>query len=225
MTLCLHDYVLSGSCYKVRLLAALLGVTYERVPIDFHPGLEHKQAEFLALNPAGTLPVLTDGDLVLTDTQAILAYLATTHDPAGRWLPRDDPKTLAQVMQWLAFANRLTDTAGAARLHDMLNRSLDVDAARRGAFSAFRELEAHLAEQRFAGSAFVVGEHPTIADIACFAYTALSPDGGIEHDDFPSIRTWLHAIKSLDGFITMPGIHVLHERRDPLTGNAGDATP
>ena len=220
MTLRLYDYVLSGSCYKVRLLAALLGVDYERVPIDFYPGGEHKQPAFLALNPAGTLPVLVDGDLVLTETQAILAYLASTREPSGRWLPKGDAATLAKVMQWLAFSARLTDTAGAARLHDMLNRPLDVVAARRGAVIAFRELEAHLTERRFEGGLYLVGDHPTIADIACFAYVALSPDGGIEHDDFPAIRNWLHAIKSLDGFITMPGIHVLHERRDPKTGSS-----
>lgn len=221
MTVRLYDYVLSGSCYKVRLLAALLGVSYERVPIDFHPGNEHKQPDFLAINPAGTLPVLTDDNLILTETQAILAYLASTGDPSGRWLPKDDPAALAKVMQWLAFSSRLTDTAGAARLHDMLNRPLDVDVARKGAIKAFRELEAHVAERRFDAGIFLVGDHPTIADIACFPYVALSPDGGIEHDDFPAIRAWLFAIKSLDGFITMPGIHVLHERRDPETGTAG----
>lgn len=221
MTLRLYDYVLSGSCYKVRLLASLLGVSYERMPVDFHPGNEHKHPDFLAMNPAGTLPVLEDGDLVLTETQAILAFLASTRDPSGQWLPKDDPATFAKVMQWLAFSTRLTDTAGAARLHDMLNRPLDIKAARRGAIRAFRELEAHLTERRFEGATFLVGDHPTIADIACFPYTALAPDGGIEHDGFPAIRAWLYAIKSLDHFIAMPGIHVLHDRRDPETGTAG----
>ena len=211
----LYDYVLSGSCYKVRLLSALLGLDYERVPIDFYPGSEHRQPDFLAINPAGTLPVLEKGDLVLTETQAILAYLASQHDPSGRWFPKTDPAVLASIMQWLAFATRLTDTAGAARLHDMLKRPLDIDAARKDARRAFRELEAHLTERGFLGKTFLVTDHPTIADIACFPYVALSPDGGIEHDDYPAIRRWLYAIRSLDGFITMPGIHVLHERRQP----------
>lgn len=220
MTFRLYDYVLSGSCYKVRLLAAFLEVSYETVAVDFYPGNEHKQSDFLAVNPAGTLPVLIDEVVVLTETQAILAYLASTHDASGRWFPKDDAAMLAGVMQWLAFSSRLTDTAGAARLHDMLNRELDVDAARRGAIKAFRELEAHLTDRRFDGGTFLVGDHPTIADVACFAYTALSPDGGIEHDDFPAIRNWLYAIRSLDRFITMPGIHVLHERRDQTAGKA-----
>jgi glutathione S-transferase len=220
MTLRLYDYVLSGSCYKVRLLAALLDVAHETVAVDFYPGQEHRQPDFLALNPAGTLPVLVDGDVVLTETQAILAYLAMNHDPTDLWFPREDAATLAELMQWLAFSSRLNETAGAARLHDMLNRTLDVEAARRAAIKVFRELEAHLTERRFDGGTYLVTDHPTIADIACFAYVALSPDGGIEHDDFPAIRAWLHGIKSLDRFITMPGIHVLHERRNPETGAA-----
>ncbi len=218
MTLRLYDYVLSGSCYKVRLMAALLGIDHETVAVDFYPGSAHQEPDLLDLNPAGTLPVLVDGDLVLTETQAILVYLASMSAAAGRWLPTDDPAHFAKVMQWLAFASRLTESAGAARLHDMLNRKLDVEAARHLAILAFRELEAHLAERRFAGEIFLVGPQATIADIACFPYVALSPDGGIEHDDYPAIRNWLYAIKSLDGFITMPGIHVLHERRDPKTG-------
>ncbi|MEM9441182.1 MAG: glutathione S-transferase family protein [Pseudomonadota bacterium] len=220
MSLRLYDYVLSGNCYKVRLLAALLNVEYETVPIDYYPGGEHKQPDFLAINPAGTLPAFSDGELVLTETQAILTYLAAVHDPSRRWLPLDDPLVLANVMQWLAFSGRLTDTAGRARLHDMLNRTLDVEAARRGAIEVFRELEAHLTERRFHGGIFLVSDHPTVADIACFPYVALSPDGGIDHDDFPAIRSWLYAIKSLDRFITMPGIHVLHERRQIETGAA-----
>tara|TARA_R110002124_G_scaffold65212_1_gene178512 strand:- start:5906 stop:6562 length:657 start_codon:yes stop_codon:yes gene_type:complete len=214
MGLRLYDYVLSGSCYKARLLMALLGLNYESVAIDFHPGGEHKKPDFLAINPAGTLPVLVDGELTLCDTQAILAYLARKYDSSKQWFPADDPAVLGRILQWLAFAGRLTDTAGAARLHDMLGRSLDMEAARTGAHKALRELEAHLTEQSMRGAAFLVGREPTIADIACFPYAALSPDGGIAHDDYPAIRNWLIAIRRLPGFIEMPGIHRLHDMRD-----------
>jgi len=60
----LHDYPLSGNCYKVRLLLSLLGVDCERVPVDFFPGREHRTPRFLALNPAGQIPVLEHDDLV-----------------------------------------------------------------------------------------------------------------------------------------------------------------
>ena len=212
----LYDYILSGSAYKARLLMALLNVEYDTVPVDFYPGGEHRKPDFLGLNPAGTIPVLVDGDLVLCDTQAILAYVARKCDPSGAWFPVDDPAMLGQILQWLAFSSRLTDTAGAARLHDMIARPLDIDAARAATHKALRELEAHLTERGFEDKSFLVGDHPTIADIACFPYAALSPDGGIPHDDYPAIRRWLIAIRRLPDFIDMPGIHALHELKQEV---------
>jgi len=68
------------------------------------------------------------------------------------------------------------------------------------------------------GRTWLVGDGPTIADIACFPYVALSPDAGLEHDGYPAIRNWLYALRGLPGFVTMPGIHALHELRDPGRG-------
>ncbi len=75
----LYDYVLSGSCYKVRLFLSILEVDYEKLPVDFYPGKDHKKPDFLALNPLGQLPVLIDGDLILRDAQSILLYLASNY--------------------------------------------------------------------------------------------------------------------------------------------------
>lgn len=205
----LYDYVLSASCYKVRLMAALMGVKLELQAVDLHPGREHRSAAFRGLNPAGTLPVLVDGDLVLTESTAMLVYLAQVSKP-GAWLG-EGPAQTAQVQQWLAFSARLGATLGMARLHDMLLYPGDIDAFRRAGVECLRELEAHLTEARFAGRIFLTGDTPTIADIACFPNVALAPDGGVSLDDYPSIRLWSRAIRALPGFIEMPGIHRLHE--------------
>ena len=101
----LYDYDLSGNCYKVRLLLALLGLTYQRHPVDFYPGREHKSAWFLALNPLGQLPVLEDDGLVLRDAQAILVYLASMYDSSGRWYPAGEPALLGVLSSWLMFAD------------------------------------------------------------------------------------------------------------------------
>ncbi len=82
----LYDYILSPSCYKVRLMAALIGVKLELRPVDFHPGLEHRSPDLLALNPAGSIPILEDGDLILSESSAILVYLAAKAAP--EWLGR-----------------------------------------------------------------------------------------------------------------------------------------
>lgn len=202
----LHDYVLSASCYKVRLLAALLGVRLKVVAVDFHPGREHQGAAFRALNPAGTLPVLTDGDLVLTDSAAIMVHLARLHGPD--WLGEGEV-----VHVWLDLADRLNRSLGRARLHDMLNLPADIDACRRDGITCLRALEAHLTERRFAGQLWLVGTRTTIADIACFPNVALAADGGVSLNGYPSIRLWLRAIRALPGFVPMPGIYPLHEAR------------
>ncbi len=214
-----YNYVLSGNCYKFRLLASLLAFEYESVAVDFHPGAEHKSEDFLQINPAGTLPILQAGDQVMTETQAMLVWLAEHHDEDKTWWPSHDSEAIVNVVQWLGFASRLTATVGELRLHTMLNKQIDVTATRAGAIQVLRELETHLAHQQIRGQCWLAAETPTIADIACFPYTALSPDAGIEHDAYPAIRCWLYAVRSLDGFITMPGIHELHENRG--AGQAG----
>ncbi|MEE9333236.1 MAG: glutathione S-transferase family protein [Granulosicoccaceae bacterium] len=211
MSITLYNYVLSGNCYKVRLLAKLLDITYESVAIDFHPGQEHKSAPLLKLNPAGTLPILVADENIFTETQAMLVWLAQNHDTSGTWWPVNNSDQIANVVQWLGFSSRLSATIGELRLNSMLNKAIDVDAAKQGSQQSLRELESHLCEQRLKGLQWLTGNNPTVADIACFPYTALSPDAGIEHDEYPSIRSWLHELRSLDNFLTMPGIHELHE--------------
>ena len=208
MNFTLYNYVLSGNCYKIRLMASLLGVEYETVAVDFYPGFEHRSDTMLAVNPAGTLPVLQAGDLVLTETGAMLTWLAQKYDPA--WLP-SDAEGLAAVVEWLGFANRLTQSAGAARLHDMLGWPVDGEAAKSAALRDLRALEMSLTDRVIDGKLWLVGDRPSIADIACFPYVALSPDAGLEHDPYPAIRNWLYGIRALPGFITLPGVHYLHE--------------
>jgi glutathione S-transferase len=205
----LYDYILSPSCYKVRLMAALTGVKLDLRPVDFHPGLEHRGPALLALNPAGSIPILEDNDLILTESSAILVYLAAQAAP--EWLAGTKPEEAARVQQWLSFSGRLTANLGGARLHEMLLRPGDIDALQAQGIAALRELEAGLVEQNLRGERFLAADRPTVADIACFPYVALAPDGGVSLDPYPAIRLWSRALRSLDGFIEMPGIHRLHE--------------
>lgn len=197
----LYDYVLSASCYKVRLMAALLNISLKPHAVNFHPERAHKSDEMLALNPAGTLPILVDGPIILSDTADILKHLTAENED---WRHAEDDT-------WLMFAGRLNDSLGMARLHDVIGYDADIDAVRALGILAIRELEAHLTQQRFEGHIFLTGSSPTIADIACFPNIALAPDGGVSIDFYPSIRLWLRAIRSLPGFIEMPGIHRMHE--------------
>jgi glutathione S-transferase len=216
----LYDYVLSPSCYKIRLLAALVGAELTLRPVDFHPGGEHRGPELLALNPAGSIPILEDDDVLLTESSAMLVYIASKGAP--QWLGDSSAVESARIQQWLSFSHRLTAALGGARLHEMLLRPGDIRALHAAGNQALRELEAALTEQRLRGLRFLVCSHPTIADIACFPYVALAPDGGISLDPYPSVRLWLRAIRALEHFIEMPGIHRLHELRpDPALSTQG----
>jgi len=203
----LYNYELSGNCYKIRLFLNMLDVAYEKHPIGFYPEAEHKQPEFLRINPLGQLPVIKDGDFILRDAQAILVYLASKYDKSGQWYPTDNPQRMGEISQWLAFADAITGTASAARLHDGLFYDLDITAAREGAHRLFRILDEHLWMAEEEGREWICeGEHPSIADIACFPYVMLSEEGGIYRQDYPAIRRWADRVKRIPGFIVMSGI-------------------
>ena len=163
--LTLYDYELSADCYQVRLMLGLLGLDHRRVDVEFHPGREHESEWFTQLSPLQQLPVLRDGDLTVSDVQAILLYLATRYDETGRWYPRHDPSLLAAVTQWLGFARAFTGSSGAARLHDSFGEPTDVTTARRTAHRLLRVLDDHLwfgeQEER---PWLCPGAHPTVAD-------------------------------------------------------------
>lgn len=204
----LYDFELSGNCYKIRMFLNILGVDYDRHPIDFFPGNEHKGEDFLAINPLGQLPVLVDGDFQIKDAQAILSYLAAKYDDSGTWYPTSDPERLGEVNQWMAFGDMITGTASAARLHDGLSYSqIDVAAARAGAHRLFRILDEHLWFAEREGRSWVCkGDTPTIADIACFPYVMLAQEGGVSLQDYPAIRRWTDRVKRIEGFTVMSGI-------------------
>jgi glutathione S-transferase len=143
------------------------------------PARAHKSEWFLRINPLGQLPVIDEAGLVLRDTQAILVYLASRYDTCETWYSRDDPCLLGQINQWLAFADDITRTASAARLHAAMFYDLDVESARAGAHRLFRILDEHLWFGEQEDRAWIcAGTHPTIADLACFPYVMLSEEGG-----------------------------------------------
>ena len=195
----LHDFELSGSCYKVRLLLNILKVSCERIPVDFIRK-EHKTEQFLKLNPLGEIPVMEDGEVRLRDAQAILVYIARTYDRSNTWFP-DAPDSMGKIMQWLSFGGNELMAATGARLVRILNYPLDLPALQARAIGSFRVLDAHLSDREF----LELG-HPTIGDIACFPDVAMAGEGGIDLKPYPYILRWIDRIKQIPGFIPMPGI-------------------
>jgi glutathione S-transferase len=207
--LVLYNYELDESCYKVRLALSLLGLEWKPIAVDVFPGKEHLTLPYLAMNPAGRLPILRDGDLVLHGTEAILAHLARAHDPSGKWLPADG-EGFAVVMQWLNFSARDLDATIAARQHSLFDTPGDEAALLAASCRAIRIMDDHMTARGFVRADWFAAPHATIADIALFPAFALSRDFGIDHDEYPALRRWARRVRALPGFKTMPGIPDYH---------------
>ncbi|MFA5520278.1 MAG: glutathione S-transferase N-terminal domain-containing protein [Castellaniella sp.] len=94
-------YYLPGACPLASHIALIwAGENHELQAVARD---ELKQAPFLALNPAGAVPVLEDGDFILTQSSAILEYIAERNPHSG--LLPDDLRARAEVRRWLAFCN------------------------------------------------------------------------------------------------------------------------
>lgn len=195
----LYDMALSGNCYKVRLMMALLGLDYDPHPISLPAG-DNRTPEFLAMNPIGKIPVLDDEGFIIRDSQAILVYLAAKHGRRDLW--PDDAADQGQVMQWLSFAaNEMSHGCARARAIPKFNRAGDHAAAQAIARTALGILEGRLTDHDW----LALGR-PTIADIACYPYAALVWEGGVPLDPYAAIRAWFGRIRALPGYVGMEGL-------------------
>jgi glutathione S-transferase len=210
MPLTLYNFDLDESCYKVRLALSLLGLEWDTISVDVIPGKEQLTPPFLAINPLGRLPILKDGDLTLSGTEAILAHLARTYDASGIWLPAGG-KDFSKVMQWLNFSARDLEITILARQHMLFDLpGCDDDALRSASVKMLRIMDDHMIAQGFEGAGWFAAQHATVADIALFPAFALSRDFGVDHDEFPALRAWARRFRKLPGFRTMPGIPDYH---------------
>ena len=185
----LYDYAASGNCYKVRLLLALLGREYERVPVDIFAGDTLTDA-FGALNPVRETPVLElESGALITQSSAILWYLAE----GTPFLP-DEPLERALVLQWLSFEQeRVMGGIGGPRFRRITGRPALAGRLEIGA-GALGLLGAHLSEREW-----LVGERATIADVAVYGYGHVAHEAGLEPGEH--VLAWFDRVRALPGFV------------------------
>lgn len=203
-TLKLHRFALSGHSHRAELFLSLLQLPHELIDVDLPKGA-HKRPEFIAMNSFGQVPVLQDGEFTIADSNAILVYLANRYGK-GRsidWLP-DDAVRAAGVQRWLSVAAGLVAFGPArARLKTVFNAQIDADDAISRANALLTVMDGELAR-----SAYLVGNAPTIADIACYSYIAHAPEGNVSLQPHAHVRAWLGRIEALPGFVPMPATAV-----------------
>ncbi|ATB64284.1 glutathione S-transferase family protein [Pseudomonas mosselii] len=193
----LYNFPKSGHAHRIELMLSLLELPTELVFVDLAKG-EHKQPEFLALNPFGQVPVIDDNGIVIADSNAILVYLAKAYG-GERWLPAD-PVGAARVQRWLSVAaGPLAFGPAAARLVTVFGASFNTDEVIGRAHTLLKVIDAELAK-----GPFLVGDQATIADIANYSYIAHAPEGNVSLEPYPNVRAWLARIEALPGFVPMP---------------------
>ncbi len=190
----------SGNCLKPRWVAQRLGLPFEWVEIDTFAG-ETRTPAFLALNPAGQVPVavLSDGRL-LAQSNAIMLHLADGSD----LIPRDkyDRAKMFEWMFWEQYSHEPAIAVRIARKHYLGKREDELDP------SLLTKGNAALArmELQLKQTPFLVGDALTLADLALVAYTRKAHLGGFKLEDYPSVRRWVAHVEQLLGIKSLlPG--------------------
>lgn len=181
----LYDYLPSGNSYKVRWVAAQLGLRYDHIDVDIHAGGTQSE-EFLAMNPAGQIPLLVlDDGRTLAESNAIIRYLADSSA-----LVPSDPYDHAKMLQWQFWEQYRHEPAiGVARFicnYVQDKRGHELPALMQKGDAALAVMNDHLHDRDW-----FVGDHCSLADVSLYAYTHVAEEGGFNLSQYPTLQTWL----------------------------------
>ena len=219
----LYSYDESGNSYKIRLLAALLGIDLEIIEIDFLNDQQHSP-EFLAVNPRGEVPTLVDGDKTFADSSSILVWLAGKYAEGGKPGPSTywsaDLAEQAAIINWLAFANSWVQygvfTARAILSfggpYNGLGTASTEQTPKEATVRSYKSLE--ILDKGLQGNEWLANGRPTVADLSVFVYVALGPMGDIDLSPYKNVVAWIERVKGLPGFVPIKGLDdPLYRRR------------
>ncbi|MFT7128865.1 MAG: glutathione S-transferase [Gammaproteobacteria bacterium] len=192
--------LISGNCYKVKLILELTGQAHEWIHTDVVNG-DTRTPEFLKKNVNGRIPLVEfeDGSF-MPESNALLFYFAQ----GSRYWPQNIRKQ-AETLQWMFFEQYSHEPFIATSrfwikfLNGKEQFSKQLADAQPKGYAALEVMESALAE-----TDWFVGSQATIADIALFAYTHRAHEGGFSLEGYAAIRQWIKRVESLPGFVAMP---------------------
>jgi glutathione S-transferase len=196
----LYGSAISGNCWKPAFMLRQRGLPFRWVETDVLTG-QTRTPGFLALNPNGRVPLLQLPDgRSLAESNAMLLYLGEN----TLWLPQE-AYARAKVYEWLFFEQYSHEPAIATvrfwvaylKKHEEWREKIAETMVK--GYAALGVMERQLAQ-----TPFLVGEAPTLADVALYAYSHVAHEGGYRLDDYPALRAWLARFAALPGFVPMP---------------------
>lgn len=191
----LHCFGESGNAYKVALMLELCRLDWRPEWVDFFNGATREPAWRERLNEMGEVPVLVHGAVRLTQSGVILDYLA---EQARKFGPKSDDER-REIWRWILFDNhRLTAPLATLRF---LIRFAGTGETPVTEFLRARAIAAlKVADARLAGTPFVIGKRPTIADLSMCGYLFYGDELTVPLEQFVHVEKWLDRIRSLPGW-------------------------
>lgn len=191
--------MLSGNCYKVKLLMQFLAIPHEWVHVDILANETHTN-EFQRMNPNTRIPVVAlSNERYLWESNAILNYFAEGTD----FLPSANYER-AKVLQWQFFEQYSHEPyiATARYINKYLGlpqeREAEYHGKQAGGHKALAVMDQHLGQNQF-----FLGTQATIADISLYAYTHVADEGGFDLSGYDNIQRWFKDFETLPGYIKM----------------------
>jgi glutathione S-transferase len=194
--LTLYYNPLTVNSIKVILLCKVLKIEPEYKLIQLQKA-EHKSVEFLQLNPEGKVPVLIDDNFVLTESAAILQYLA--HNNKSTLWP-DEITEQAEVLKWLFWqGNDWNKTVGAYAHHQVVLPHWRNSAAEGFSEQHVEEFETIMStfNDVLKGKEYLVGNHLTLADISLGSYLMFADEAKMPLEKYRNVRCWLEKMKAM----------------------------
>jgi len=187
-----YGMALSAPCRMVYMACESVGIEYKKINVDLMKG-EHMTPEFLAMNPAHTIPTMKDGDFVLTQSRAMVTYLATKYAPDGCTMYPADAETRAKIDDCLYFdATSFYDSFGKT-VYPLAMGGIPITEE---AKTKFKEV-LKVANGKVKATGYAAGTtHITVADLAMLAsYSTMKSIYGDKLDDCQELNEWFERVK------------------------------
>jgi glutathione S-transferase len=194
----LHCFSQSGNAYKVAFFLRALGQPYESVFVDFMNGATRDPSWRARANEMGEVPVLEDGPRRLTQSGAILLYLANKFGRYGG----DSDDERQEVLRWLFFDNHKFTSYFASYRFAKAFGAAAPDPAVMAWLKGRIDGAYGIVDKHLASSAFIVGAKPTVADFSLCGYLfyPVEESGYDARVLFPNIGAWIERVRALPGW-------------------------